>query len=349
MVTLREIARRAGTSYTTVAYALNPQPGKGTISNETRRRILKIADEMGYRRNELARAVVTGKYPVLGFLAQDGKSIAEFRSLILSGAVEEATRQGYLIKSVNFQHATLLEAVERCIAWRLAGVITGGLGIHALVGVCEALSAHSIPLATVEEAPPYPPGQHFASDHRLGIAQGVNHLIALGHRRIAYIASTSLDQASNYRIRLFREAMQVCQQDVPNEYIVHGDWQDIELNKAAFTQLWATTNPHPTAIFCCGDPVALTVIRLARAVGLNVPEDLSVVGYGDYTMAQYADPPLTTIAQPFDGLGLAAARHLIESIRRSDASSSVSTGAETQESFLATRLIVRDSTAPPLA
>ena len=208
MVTLREIARNAGTSYTTVAYALHPEPGKGSISDETRQRILKIAAEMGYRRNELARAVVTGKYPVLGYLVQGGKRGAEFRSLVLSGAVEEAARQNYLIKAAYFpQHSALSEAVERCVAWRLAGVVAAGLGIHALRMVCDALAPHRIPLVSIEEAPPYPPGDHFASDHRQGIRDAVEHLTALGHQRIAFLAPTPEDQAGNFRIRLFREAM----------------------------------------------------------------------------------------------------------------------------------------------
>ena len=102
-------------------------------------------------------------------------------------------------------------------------------------------------------------------------------------------------------------------------------------------------DPPPTALLCCGDPAALTVLRCARAAGLSVPRDLSVVGYADFTMAEFADPPLTTIAQPFDELGQAAVRRLLERINGPEEDAFT----QTRETYIPTRLIIRESTAPP--
>jgi LacI family transcriptional regulator len=135
---------------------------------------------------------------------------------------------------------------------------------------------------------------------------------------------------------------------VPDSYIAYGDWWLPEPNERAARQLLCQGkqeggNPRPTAILCGGDPIALTVLNVARALNIRVPRDLSVVGYGNFTLATYADPPLTTIAEPFHDMGRSAVKQLLTRIanRNDDWNNSP------LNEVLPTHMVVRSSTAPP--
>jgi LacI family transcriptional regulator len=134
---------------------------------------------------------------------------------------------------------------------------------------------------------------------------------------------------------------------VPDSYIAYGDWWLPEPNERAARQLLCQEeqggNPRPTAILCGGDPIPMTVLNVARALNIRVPRDLSVVGYANFTLATYADPPLTTIAEPFHEMGRSAVKQLLTRISNKNDDWNNSPLSE----VLPTQLLVRSSTAPP--
>jgi LacI family transcriptional regulator len=306
MPNMREIARRAGVSYTTVSYVLSARNSPRGISEATRQKVLQIAGELGYRRNELARAVVTGRRAILGFVADAHGNNAEYLARVLTGAAERASERGLLLKTLQIgSEADIASAAEQCAAWRVAGVVAVALRPEHRGSLIDALERHGISQATVEDVPTGGPEKTVLSDEACGMGEALAHLKALGHSRIAYLAAAKGEPVSERRIARFREAMG------PSAPVVHGDWWDPERAEVAARKL-LLPSPRPTAILCCGDPAAMVTLRTARALGLRVPEDLSVIGYGDYVMATYADPPLTTVAQPFAALGRAAVDVLLD-------------------------------------
>ncbi len=327
MVTLRDVAQQAGVSYTTVSYVLSRRDSPRGISETTRKRVLQVASELGYRRNELARAVVTGQKTILGFIADAHDNNAEYLARVLVGAAERASERGFLLKTLQVSsEAEVIEAVAQCGAWRVAGVVGVALRPAHQQALIAALASLQIPQAAVEDVPTGGPERTVVSDEALGMALALAHLKDRGHTRIAYLAAAEGEPVSERRIARLRLLLG------DDSIVVHGDWWDIAKNEAAARAL-LTRPMRPTAILCCGDPAALVLLRAARAHGLRLPDDLSVIGHGNYVMASYADPPLTTIAQPFAALGRAAIDALLDTDLSTDP--------------IPTELIVRASTAPP--
>lgn len=355
-LTMRDVAERAGVSYTTVSYVLNDRSSPRGISDETRRRVLAAATEMGYRRNELARAVVTGRRTVLGFVTPDPREDAEFKARILAGVQEEANERGYLVKVLYVPGREIPpEVVERCVAWRLAGVVLVGVGADSAKILSRELTPHGITIGTVEDADAGGGVVAVTSDEEAGMTAAVEHLARLGHARIAHLAGAPADPFAVRRAERFRASLDAAASVAASERaaslfaaaaadpesVVWGEWWDIgAIRQAADALLDRPTGRRPTAIICCGDPAAMVTLGAARARGLRVPGDLSVVGYGDYGMAAYADPALTTVAQPFREMGRAAVREMLGPPQAEGPMLDV---------VLPTRLMIRASTAPPPA
>lgn len=340
MVTMNDIAARAGVAQSTVSYVLNGQHEKMGISVETCQRIHAAAADLGYRRNSLARAMVTGRNQVLAMLIAypDYEQVGS----MLQGALEAADEAGYSIKVLYCGNPeTEAECIERCFELRVAGIIT----LHARPALLRRLykesARHGVPVATLDSSFPQPGGIRVISDDRQGMGQAVDHLVQLGHRAIALL-SVSNDGAAALREAGYQEALHRHGIEAAPSYLVHagGYWNDAQA-AAAVRQLLAAPAP-PTALICVGDALAMVAMRTARRLGVSVPEQLAVVGYSDLAMAQRADPPLTTIAQPFRDMGRHVVRHTLAAIDAVPAG-----GRSPLVELLPTELVVRESTAAP--
>lgn len=352
MITMHDIAAKAGVSRTTVSFVLNGNAVDNRIPEETRNRILEIAADLGYRRNELARATKMGQSRVLCFLSETPYLDADYKTRVLAGVLEEASNQGYAVKVqyVPSSNTTVYrETLERCIGWRLAGLIA--LNLHneeAITKLYEEMARYRIAMAVVEDIPPVKKGIRVTSDAQQGIRLALEHLVQQGHRRIAFLLGTPDTITATWRESIFRDLMREFNLPVPDSYVSYGDWWLPEPNERAARQLLCLEQnpaeiPRPTAILCAGDPIAMTVLNVARALHIHVPHQLSVVGYANYTLATYADPPLTTVEEPFHEMGRFAVKRLLERI------SSEGTACDDRplNEVLPTRLVVRSSTAPP--
>ena len=167
----------------------------------------------------------------------------------------------------------------------------------------------------------------------------VEHLVGLGHRRLAFLGGRT-NQISLERERAFRAALTKENLPIVENWVRHSSWSNIPLIEENAVALLDAPEGRPTAIVCASDKSAMIVLRLARARGLRLPEDLSVTGFTNSTLSEVSDPPLTTVEQPFHEMGFAAVTHLMKRVE----------GTEKVERFTApllipNRLIIRSSTA----
>lgn len=305
---MSDIARQAGVSRATVSYVLNKRHNGVRIPEDTRRQILDLAEEMGYRPNELARAVVTGVNRVLGFVTSNLEY--EPTARLLSGAVDEAGRHNYFIKIFHVRSERMdQEVIENSLKLRLAGLIVCSL--HDYVDkltlrdeLREELARNGISLAMVGS------NMYIYSDDRQGFGLAIDHLKKLGHERIGFLSGIRNSSISVSREASWKEAVHAAGLKVMPGAIDYGLWEP-QPTAEALCRMTANPATRPTAICCVTDRAALIALRMARKIGLSVPEDLSVVGFGGLSTTELSDPPLTTINQPFEDMGAAAVRHVL--------------------------------------
>ncbi|RYX83129.1 LacI family transcriptional regulator [bacterium] len=341
MTTMRDVAQKAGVSSTTVSLVLNGrQPAGGPISVETQERVLAAARELGYRRNSLVQAVVSGHNRTLGFLAQHISY--EFISRLLAGALDEARAAGYGVQVLQLHSNSLdRQAIESCLEMRLAGIITVDLNQDALDYLHMAMRPHGVPIAFLDTSFQEEWGIHITSDDEQGCNLAIEHLVHLGHRRIGFISGEVGRGMTISRDRAFRNAMQAHGLPVPEGYLSHGKWDPTVAEHCAIEML--IRPDRPTAIFCASDEMAIGVQRAARQLGMQMPGDLSVVGFSNLRMALMADPPLTTIRQPADEMGRVAIQLLLDKLKSSREGGEIDDKAT--DVVLPTELVLRDSTA----
>jgi DNA-binding LacI/PurR family transcriptional regulator len=341
MVTMNDIAARAEVSRSTVSYVLNGRAAEIRIPDATQQRVLEIASELGYRHNALARSVAGGKSHMIGFVTEEPSGDVEFKSSVMVGVIETAAERGYTVQVLYLPPKDMRhEVVERCIEWRLAGVVALALHSRILNELHREIARYEMEMAVLEDFQAYSWAVNVSSASSDGMRQAVEHLYQLGHRRIAMIAAAADDDHSIWRERLFRKLCRERGLEIAPNNVVYGDWWKPLLNEAASRRLLQQT-PRPTAVICCGDPAAMALLNTARLLGISVPHELSVVGYGNYSFSIFSDPPLTTVAQPFRELGRLAASRLLDRI-----SDSSHDWDDLQRATLPASLVVRASTGP---
>lgn len=338
MITMTDIAEKAGVSRATVSLILNDRATTLRISETTRHKVLAVAQENGFRRNELLHSAFSGKNRMLGFLVSQSRKEAVAR--MLEGALIEAEAQNYTIKVLHLPKGVLKQTVlNRCIELRLAGVMALYLGEDDLERLHKELTTYRIPLACLDSSRAQFWGARVSSDDGQAFGLAVEHLVKLGHRRIAFLSGVPNTPMSDQREAAFRAAMK--NHGLEATAIAYGHLTG-EGSEAAVAALLGAQN-KPTALIGITDASTMAALRGARALGLSLPRDLSVVGYGGMSLAEFADPALTTVVQPFQDIGQAAVRRLLARVH----SEAGSFDDSLHEEFLPASLVVRASTAPP--
>jgi len=337
MVRMSDIARRCGISRATVSAVLNDHHEKLGIKSETAEKVRATAEKMGYFRNEMAVAIKTGQNAVIGCITIGLSS--EWIARSVTGLLQTGQDEGYLIKIVNLETSdNVLDALRRLVRQRMAGIFCCNVNVNATVGRAfrELCGRYEMPVVGGNCSESIG-GGHFRSDDLQGMELAVGHLWKLGHRQIAHLTGDAESMTGPLRRDGFLQAMQRRGASVPTSWVVTGSY-DPQIAEASAERLLRRSKNLPTAILCANDEVAVVTLRAARRLGLRVPQDLSVVGYSDMKSAQLADPPLTTIRQPFEKMGARGATVLLELIRKQ--------AKKTPDvEWLPTKLVVRASTA----
>lgn len=319
MITMADIAARAGVSRSAVSHVLNERHGENIrIPDATRQRIWETAAELGYRPNQLARSVASGTTRMIGYLVSEPDYEPYWNPIV--AALSEAETLGFTLKVLSVPGGKLEERVRQCVELRLGGIIARVIGDKT--PLFEEAQRASIPVVIIDDGVPQPFGVSVIADDASGCDKALDHLTQFGHTRIGFISSgfarfrTGPDDGGDIgeaRERLFRRAMSARGLDVPDGYMtretmaVFGPARDEPDNQQsawdATQALLRHPDGRPTAIVCWRDETAMVASRACRDFGLRVPADISVVGFSDITAARFFDPPLSTVQSPWDAMG----------------------------------------------
>jgi LacI family transcriptional regulator len=305
LVNIRELARRSGVSTATVSRALND---RAEVSEATRARIRRLASELGYAPNEPARTLVRRRSDTIGLIWDSGQEARGLHNPFLLGmlsavrtALSEADYHLMLLTTPGEQDpdGAYLQAVRR---HNLEGVIV--LTTPPDDRCLRVLADSAVPCAGIDTAFTGPRTVRVSSDNAAGAEAAVDHLYALGHRRIATVTGPLHLPPAVERLAGYRRACARLGLTVPQEYVREGDFF-LDSGERAARALLSAAEP-PTAVFAAGDQMAIGVLHAAADAGLSVPGDLAVVGFDDIDAAALVRPALTTVAQDQRALGEAA-------------------------------------------
>lgn len=335
-VTQKQIAQELGVSHQLVSFALNDS---GKVAEKTRLEILSAAERMGYRRNELARAVVTGRSRTIGIFT--GEEITESMARSIAGALQAAADHGYSTKMMFVQHDASEEqtrhVMQRCTAWQLDAVLVVGISDPHVEMLRLEMARENRPIAFAGNLPPED-ALGACSDDAEAWRQAVEYLVGQGHSRIAHLGAHSSSRIAAHRLELCLATLRDFGLEVDDHSSTFTCWGNPRLMEEGVHRLLDAPRP-PSALLCAGDSLAMVAMRVARRRGLRIPEELSVIGFGDYVSAAFTDPALTSIAQPHEEVARRAMAQLLASL-----SGGAPSGGP--ERVPGCQLVVRDSTGP---
>lgn len=308
--TQNDVAKHAGVSQATVSLVLN-NVSTNKITEETRRQVLRAIEELGYRPNTLASSLRRGKTQTLGLILPDSANpfFAEVSRSIESAAFE----QGYHLILCNTEGNIEKELVYVDVLCnrQVDGIIFVAVGDQT--DSLERVLYKNIPAVMIDRDLPGLEVDAVLTDNRQGGYLATQHLLQLGHRRIGCITGPSSVTPSAGRVAGYLAALAEHSIPADDRLLVRGDFHPQSGWTAAHTLL--ELDKPPTAIFAGNDLMAIGALRAISEAGLRIPEDISLVGFDNIELASYTDPPLTTVAQPIQGIGSMAVGFLLERIR----------------------------------
>jgi len=332
--TIYNVASRAGVSTATVSRALN---GTAKIAPATRQAIDEAVRELGYRPNGLARSLRTKSTQTIALLLPDITN--PFFPRLVRGVQVAARRRGYLmlLASAEGDAAGEQDYLELFRANAVDGALLVGVSIPS--EQITRVVAEGFPIVSLDRDIDCPDVPLVQVDNREGARTAVEHLLQLGHRRIAHIGGPHGLNISRERLAGYREALTSARIAVDPALIVEGDYE--ETGGAAAAARLLDSGVHFTAVFAANDLTAIGAMDALHERGLQVPDDVSVVGFDDLRLAAYVSPGLTTVHQPAAEIGERAAGILIDIIRGRRRAGRVG------HVVLPPHLVERASTAPP--
>lgn len=328
-VTIRDVARHAGVSHQTVSRVINDNE---RVNPETRARVEAAIGELGYRPNAMARSMARGRSGVLACIAPNLTDYT-FASMI-DGAEREARQLGYFLLSASApDEETFAALVDELVTSRRAeGMI--------IINPYQDGRFHHLPpnhpIVFAGARPRAEATNSVALDDESAGRLATQHLLDLGHRQIGCITGPMSEDCSQDRSDGYKSALAGAAIHYNPAIVTEGDWS-ARSGYEALMQL-AQEGLVPKAIFAQNDQMAVGALRAARDLGLQVPEQLSVIGIDDIPLAAYFEPPLTTFKQDFVILGREAVRLLIGSVEDPE--------MPRRQLRLPAQLILRQSTTP---
>ncbi len=333
--TIVDIARQLGVSAMTVSRALRGSP---EVSDLTRRRVLECANELGYRPNRWARSLVTRQTSIIGVVVPDISH--SFFAEVTRGLEEVVSRAGYnvLLCDSWLDAEREKSEIEMLVSSTVDGLVIASEQSEKSVHVFRKLKDKGVPFVLIDRFFPKASFPAVVVDDLQVGRLATEHLIRLGHTRIAHIQGPPISPGS-LRYQAYIDTLAANQIPFRKQWVRAGKF-DIQSGREAMAAL-LQTKPRPTAVFAGNDPMGIGALYACRDAGFAVPADISVVGAGNIEGAHHPNPFLTTIDWPREELGRCAGNLLLSIIRQGT--------EENIETFktLAPELLVRQSTAPP--
>lgn len=333
--TISDVAAAASVSISTVSLVMN---GKGPVADATRRRVLAVADRMGYAPSRSARGLAARRTGNVGFVLREDhfRQSEPFYTRVFLGAEFEARRRGLyvLLSTVPDPYRPGEHAPRFLKEHSVDGVVVAG-GVDGTL--IEQLRDRSIPHVLADFA--WGDATQVSIDNHGGAVAVARHLVERGHERAAFLGADPEHPSPVGRRDAFAEAMREAGHPVADGLLVMDDGPSDRAtgSRAGAALLGLEPARRPTAVFCANDAVALGLLDAARERGLRVPEDVAVVGFDDVEGAALAFPPLTTVRVHKERLGETALGVLAQSVEAPDT-------ALPDATLIPTELIVRAST-----
>lgn len=333
--TIKDIARKLNISVSTVSYALNGGPRP--VPEEVRRKVLETAKELSYRPNRIARSMITGRSQTIGIVppeVSENVFLSPYMHQMMNGIVNEAGKSHQdLLVFTRYNKTECEELMSVLVDGRVDGVIF--IAPHFSHKSVELATSTHLPCVAVSGAPLNGIAS-FTVNNEDGIRQAMQHLYDLGHRKIAHIAGREDMLDSVLRLQAYRQFLTDKGLPLNDNWVRYGEFQ-IDGGRRALEE-FAVMQERPTAIVCSNDEMAIGAILQAHKMGLQVPRDMSIVGFDGTPACENVYPALTSVAQPISDLSTAAVASLMKIIKA---------GEPQQSQVFNSRLEVRASTSSP--
>jgi DNA-binding LacI/PurR family transcriptional regulator len=331
---IREVAKRASVSIATVSRTINKA---ASVDPGTAARVWKAIEELRYFPDQQARALVSGRSRILGLIVQDITN--PFFPELVKGFEDVAMHHGYeiMISSTNSSPVRTAHCVQRLLERKVEGIaiMTGEVESK----LADLLSRHRVPAVFLDVGPVREQTSKIRVEYTSGIGQAVEHLLGLGHRRIGFISGPIGLKSAEQRLAGFNEG--IAGDPGAAGTVAQGD-HSIDGGLEAMTRL-LESGCALTAVVTSNDLTAIGALRAIHRKGLNVPRDISVVGFDDIHFAEFTEPPLTTVRLSRRDLAETAIRALLQHIDPPGNG----VPAYGHEYAVTPALVVRESTAPP--
>lgn len=311
MTTIKDIAKVAGVSVTTVSRALN---GYSDVNEKTRKRIKEIAEELNYSPNIVARSLVMNRSKTIGLLVSEiSREGAKdnFTFEVLCGLNDRAAELDYdlILFNTNSTKQRLKSYTQLCRERRVEGVILQG--IKKDDPYLQEVIDSDIPCVMIDVPIKGETVGYVTTDNIGGARRAVEYLLSLGHQRIAMMNGHAKAYVSEKRLKGYQEALTEAGIPFNPEWVLNGEYSEVYAEQVAEQFL----NDHEvSAFFCASDLMALGVMKAVRKHGLHIPSDVSVVGFDNIVLAQHVVPALTTISQNMYQMGYEAASLLVNTL-----------------------------------
>ena len=334
-VTIKDVAQSAGVSTQTVSRVMN---NFSYVSGETRQRVEAVVEKLGYHPSTRARSLSQQRSYTLGIVTFDLKYIGPSRTL--KGIADKADELGYmlLMKELdNFDANRIDNAIDSLLARQVDGILWAVPEIgenHAWVD--ERMVKIPVPVLFIAMRPRNGIPS-VATDNFQGAALAIQHLLDCGRKKIGHISGPLGWWEADERKRGWQETLKAAGVDTSEKRCAEGNWSPVS-GEQAFTQLLESF-PDMDAVFVANDQMALSVLREAWHRGINIPEQLAVIGFDNIPESAYFYPSLTTISQDLQLLGGQAVQNTVEMIQARQRNQPILT----QSSFIQPTLVVRES------
>lgn len=310
MVTIKDIAKQAGVSVTTVSRALN---GYSDVNEDTRKKIMDMAKKLNYSPNSLARSLVMKKSRTIGllvsgFIRENVKD--NFMLEVMAGVNDFTSNTDYDIVLFNTNSSKQREKTytQLCKERQVDGVIIQGIRMDD--PYLEEVIVGEIPCVLVDIPRIGLNAGYVSTDNIAGAKEAGHYLVDLGHTNIGMINGHDFAFVSQERLTGFTQAMDERNVTLSQNYIENGEFSEEGGGLAALRLI--ENDASITAIFCSSDLMAIGAMSMLKSKGIRIPEDISIIGYDNILLSKYVQPNLTTISQDIYALGFEAARMLID-------------------------------------
>lgn len=309
MITIEDVAKLANTSIATVSRVMN---NKGGYSAKTKKRVLKAIESLGYESNAIARSLKRNKTNTIGVLVPNVSSMLS--NEILNGIEDYASSHNYsVLTSYSYSEP---EKVMRSLKTFQQQRVDGLIFVSDILReeYYNYILKMNIPMVMAANEDDRYPVSFVKVDDFKAVHDAVSYLIEMGHRKIGMISGHPSEPiAGKVRMEGYKKALADANIEVDEKKIIYRDDFDFESGREIFKEL-VTKHPDITAIFAASDELAVGALNKANELGINIPEDISLIGYDDIPISTMVWPALTTVSQPLEKIGYEATRELIKKI-----------------------------------